>query len=245
VREEFRFRANGLVITNIDIQSVEPVDAETLKSLQKSVQIAIQITTDAQEAAARHDAERIEQEAKARLERQRIVDQREAEVERKKLLELEAENAVIEETGRATAEARAKAEADHIQGEAAVNLARREAEATRVRQEMELAQLKARQEAERLHQEALAALGIEKAERMAEIRSAEFKQKIEALGRETIAAIATAGPELQAKLLGSLGLQSVLITDGHNPINLFGTASGLIGDMTSRPAIGKGAEEEA
>ncbi len=245
VREEFRFKANGLVITNIDIQSVEPVDAETLKSLQKSVQIAIQITTDAQEAAARHDAERIEQEAKARLERQRIVDQREAEAERKKLLELEAENAVIEETGRATAEARAKAEADHIQGEAAVNLARREAEATRVRQEMELAQLKARQEAERLHQEALAALGIEKAERMAEIRSAEFKQKIEALGQETIAAIATAGPELQAKLLGSLGLQSVLITDGHNPINLFGTASGLIGDMTSRPAIGRGAEEEA
>jgi major vault protein len=244
VREEFRFKANGLVITNIDIQSVEPVDEETLKSLQKSVQIAIQITTDAQEAAARHDAERIEQEAKARLERQRIVDQREAEAERKKLLELEAENAAIEETGRATAEARAKAEADRIQGEAAVNLARREAEATRVRQEMELAQLKARQEAERLHQEALNALGVEKAERMAEIRSAEFKQKIEALGRETVTAIANAGPELQAKLLGSLGLQSVLITDGRSPINLFGTATGLIGDMASRPAIGKGAEEE-
>ncbi len=106
IRDEFRFRANNLVITNIDIQSVEPVDEETLRSLQKSVQLAIQITTDAQEAAARQDAERIEQEAKARLERQVILDQSGAEAERKKLLELQAENIAIESTGQATAEAR-------------------------------------------------------------------------------------------------------------------------------------------
>jgi major vault protein len=31
------------------------------------------------------------------------------------------------------------------------------------------------------------------------------------------------------KLLQSLGLKSTLITDGSNPINLFNTASGLIG----------------
>jgi len=99
IREEFRFRANNLVTTNIDIQSVEPVDERTLESLQKSVQIAIQITTDAQEAAARHDAARIEQEAKSRLERQAIVDKGSAEAERKKLLEIQAENAAIEVTG--------------------------------------------------------------------------------------------------------------------------------------------------
>ena len=34
-------------------------------------------------------------------------------------------------------------------------------------------------------------------------------------------AIAQAGPEMQAKLLQSLGLQSILITDGKSPINLF------------------------
>ncbi len=237
VREEFRFKTNNLVITNIDIQSVEPVDEETLKSLQKSVQIAIQITTDAQEAAARHDAERIEQEAKARLERQGIVDRREAEVERKKLLELQAENAAIEVTGEATAEARAKAEAERIRGDAAVNLARQESEARQVREEAELAQLKARQEAERVHQQALNDLEIAKAERMAEIRGEEFKMRIDAMGRETIAAIATAGPELQAKLLSSLGLQSVLITDGHNPINLFGAATGLLGDVAAQNAL--------
>lgn len=233
IREELRFRTNNLVITNVDIQSVEPVDERTLESLQKSVQIAIQITTDAQEAAARQDAERIEQAAKARLERQVIIDESAAEVERKKLLEFKAENAGIEATGKATAEARAKAEAARIQGELTVNLAQQEAEAATIRYEAELAQLKARQEAELAHQQALNALEIEKTERMSQITSAEFQQKIAALGPETIKAIAQAGPEMQARLLEGLGIQSVLITDGKNPINLFSTANGLIGPIAS------------
>jgi len=233
VGEEFRFKSNNLVIFNVDIQSVEPVDEETLKSLQKSVQIAIQITTDAQEAAARHDAARIEQEARARLERQAIVDRGAAEVERKSLLELQAENAAIESTGHAKAEARAKAEAAQIQGELAVNLAQQEAEAARIRAQVDLAQLVARQEAESAHQKALNNLEIEKATAMAEIASTEFKQKVEAIGPETLKAIAQAGPEMQAKLLQGLGIQSVLITDGRNPINLFGTANGLINPMVA------------
>jgi len=233
VRDELRFRTNNLVIFNVDIQSVEPVDEETLKSLQKSVQIAIQITTDAQEAAARHDAERIEQEAKARLERQGIVDKSAAEAERKNLLELQAENAAIESTGQATAEARAKAEAARIQGQLTVNLAQQEAEAARIRSEVELVQLRARQEAELAHQQALNNLDIEKAQRMAEITSAEFRQKVEAIGSETLKAMAQAGPEMQARLLQALGIQSVLITDGRNPINLFSTAQGLISSVGS------------
>lgn len=233
IGDEFRFKTNGLVITNIDIQSVEPIDEATLKSLQKSVQIAIQITTDAQEAAARHDAARIEQEAKARLERQAIVDRSAAESERKNLLELQAENAAIESTGHATAEARAKAESARIQGELAVNLAQQEAEATRIRAEGELAQTIARQEAELTHTQMLNNLEIEKAQRMAEITSTEFSEKVEAIGPETLKAMAQAGPEMQAKLLQSLGLQSVLITDGKNPINLFSTAQGLIGSVAA------------
>ncbi len=64
VRDRFCFLQNSLVITSIDIQSVEPVDQRTRDSLQKSVQLAIEITTNSQEAAARHEAERLEQEAK-------------------------------------------------------------------------------------------------------------------------------------------------------------------------------------
>jgi major vault protein len=58
VRDKFIFEANGLVITSIDIQSVEPVDQKSRDSLQKSVQLAIEITTKSQEATARHEAEK-------------------------------------------------------------------------------------------------------------------------------------------------------------------------------------------
>lgn len=53
VRDKFVFPQNNLVITSIDIQSVEPVDQRTRDALQKSVQLAIEITTSSQEAAAR------------------------------------------------------------------------------------------------------------------------------------------------------------------------------------------------
>jgi len=38
---------------------------------------------------------------------------------------------------------------------------------------------------------------------------------------------------MQVKLLKSLGLKSTLITDGSSPINLFNTASGLVGGIPS------------
>ena len=41
---------------------------------------------------------------------------------------------------------------------------------------------------------------------------------------------------LQVKLLQSLGLHSTLITDGSQPVNLFTTAQGLLGDIGSGPS---------
>lgn len=55
VRECLRFSQNNLVISSVDIQSVEPVDQRTRDALQKSVQLAIEITTNSQEATARSD----------------------------------------------------------------------------------------------------------------------------------------------------------------------------------------------
>ena len=43
IREQFIFPQNNLVITSIDIQSVEPVDQRTRDALQKSVQLAIEV----------------------------------------------------------------------------------------------------------------------------------------------------------------------------------------------------------
>merc|ERR1712100_99493 len=73
-RPYLKFPTNNLVITGIDIQSVEPTDQRTRESLQKSVQLAIEITT----------------KSRGRLERQKINDEAQAEDARKRLLTLQA-----------------------------------------------------------------------------------------------------------------------------------------------------------
>jgi len=228
VKNIFHFSSNNLVITNIDIQSVEPVDQRTRDSLQKSVQLAIEITTSSQEASARHEAQRLEQEAKGRLERQKITDEAEAEKANKLLLQLRAQSAAIESTGQATAEAKARAEAAQIEGEANVTQSKLKAESMKISSEAELEENKARQEAEIEHQTSLNELELTRAREMAAIDAKKFKDIVDAIGADTIASIAQAGPEMQAKLLGGLGIQSLMITDGSSPINLFNTAQGLI-----------------
>jgi len=229
IRNRFSFPSNNLVITNIDIQSVEPVDQRTRDSLQKSVQLAIEITTKSQEAAARHEAERLEQEARGRLERQKINDEAEAEKARKELLLLQGESSAVESTGQATAEAKARAESSQIEGEASVKQAQLKAEASKIRAEADLAQSKLRQEAEINHQKSLNDLELYKARELGTIESIKFRDLVGAIGTDTITAIAQAGPEMQAKLLQGLGLKSFLITDGKSPVNLFNTAGGIIG----------------
>eukprot|EP01110_Echinostelium_bisporum_P011760 TRINITY_DN57_c0_g2_i1.p1 TRINITY_DN57_c0_g2~~TRINITY_DN57_c0_g2_i1.p1 ORF type:complete len:861 (-),score=476.01 TRINITY_DN57_c0_g2_i1:49-2631(-) len=222
------FPANNLVVTNIDVQSVEPVDQRTLDSLQKSVQLAIEITTKSQEAAARQESERLEQESRGKLERQRISDEAEAERAKRRLLELQAASAAVESTGQANAEAKARSEAALIEATAEVGQAKLQAEAQRIQAASELEQLKNRQEAEIAHAAALADLEISKARELSDIESYKFKAIVDSIGSETISAIARAGPEMQAKLLGGLGLQSFMITDGKSPINLFSAANGLV-----------------
>lgn len=79
-------------------------------------------------------------------------------------------------------------------------------------------------------------LELTRNQKLAEIEAEKFKTLVDAIGAETIKSIAQAGPEMQAKLLGGLGVKSLLITDGNSPINLFNTASGLTGgSMESTP----------
>jgi len=217
------------VITNIDIQSVEPVDQKTRESLQKSVQLAIEITTSSLEATAKQDSQRLEQEAQGRLERQKIKDEAESERARKDLLTLQAESQEVESTGQAKAEAKAKAEAAGIEGFAAVRQAELSAKAAKIRSDLEITQTHLRREAELNHQKELDTLEIDRVKSLSEIEKSKFKAIVDAIGANTIKAMAEAGPATQAKLLAGLGLKSFLITDGNSPINLFNTASGLVG----------------
>jgi major vault protein len=193
VRNRFFFSANNLVISNIDIQSVEPVDQRTRDALQISVQLAIEITTKSQEAAARHEAERREQEARGMLERQKLNDEAEAEKARMELVRLQTQSAVVESTGQATAEAKARAQAQQIEGEAAVKQAQLFAEANKAKSDVELLIMKMKQEREIAYQKALNNLEVERAKELAGIEATKFKNIVQAIGKETISAIARAG----------------------------------------------------
>jgi len=229
INNRFIFSSNNLVITNIDIQSVEPVDSKTRDALQKSVQLAIEITTKSQEATAKHEAERREQQARGKLERQKMSDEAAAEQQRTTLLQLQAQSAIVETSGQATATARALAESMSIEGEAAVKQAELKAEAKLIEAKSKNQQQIAKQNAHINHQRSLNELEISKARDLAQIEADKFRNIIKAVGSETIEAVATAGPTLQVELLNSLGLKSFMVTDGNSPINLFRTAQGLIG----------------
>jgi major vault protein len=234
IKNRFEFSENQLVITNVDIQAVEPIDQRTRDSLQKSVQLAIEITTNSQEAAAKHEAERLEQEARGKLERQKISDEAEAEKARRELLELQAQSAAVESTGQAKAEAQSRAEAQRIEGEAAVEQARLKAQATKIEADSDLDRLTQARNAELAFSKEQNIIEITKETQMAEIEVSKFKKMVDAIGAQTLRDMATAGPELQLKMLQALGLQSTLITDGSNPINLFNTANGLIGALAPK-----------
>jgi major vault protein len=229
VRSSLRFRSNNLVITNIDIQSVEPVDSKTRDALQKSVQLAIEITTKSQEAAARHEAERREQEARGELERQKIDDEANAEKERAKLLELQSHSMIVESTGQATAEERARSAAMMIECKAKVEQAAQVAEAQSVVSGSKLTLLREEQEADIEYQRELNRLEITKAQKLADIEATKFKSIVDAVGSQTLQKIADSGPSLQQKMLKGLGLKSFVITDGSTPINLFHGAGGQFG----------------
>jgi len=225
--DSLRFNSNNLVITNIDIQSVEPVDSKTRDALQKSVQLAIEITTKSQEAEARHHAERLEQGARGVLERQKIQDESLAESSRKELLALQAKSMIVESTGAATAEANALSAAQKIAGEASLEQANHVADAHKVRAQAKLNLMKATQEAEIEYQRALNKLEISRATALADIEADKFKEIVDSISPTTLQNIASSGPILQQQLLKGLGLKSFVITDGSTPINLFNPAGGV------------------
>lgn len=229
VKSEVRYPTNNLVITNVDIQSIEPVDRHMQESLSKSVQMAIEIATQSIEAQAAHEAKRQEQVARGHLDRQKLANETAAEKARLELYELQAISAAVESTGQAKAEAQARAERLLIECESEIEAARLKAEAAEIEQNAELeAQMKLRAD-ELSFLRHMNKLEIARSKELANIEVLKFKQSTEALGSDTITAIAQAGPESDLRMLKALGINSTLITDGNSPINLFGAAAGLIG----------------
>eukprot|EP01063_Lacrimia_lanifica_P017604 TRINITY_DN24652_c0_g1_i1.p1 TRINITY_DN24652_c0_g1~~TRINITY_DN24652_c0_g1_i1.p1 ORF type:complete len:909 (+),score=440.57 TRINITY_DN24652_c0_g1_i1:56-2728(+) len=226
---ELRFKNNGLVINNVDIQSVEPVDQKTKDSLIKSVQLAIHITTQGQEAQAKQRATKEEQMARGELESQLIKDKALSEKERKVLLALKAESTSIETTGAQRAEAVAASEAANVEAQSMVILAEKRAEAQKIQVKAEI-DLEETKNAELLaYQQTIDELEITKSKALAKVEADKFGKIVGSMGKDTIQAIARAGPENQVRLLKALNLQGYMVTDGSSPINLFNAAKGMTG----------------
>ncbi|XP_028390811.1 major vault protein-like [Dendronephthya gigantea] len=220
VKKMLKFDANQLVITQIDVQSIEPVDENMKNSLMKSVQMAIEISTMSTEKAADHEAKRQEQIARGLLERQKLLNKKEAEESRKTLAELRAITAAVESTGQSKAEAQAKADKLLIQGESAIEVAKLKAEASAIEFKAECDTKQKKHDREIEFQKERDEMEIRKQESLAAIESSKVASIIQAIGQKTLAEIASEGPECQAQMLKSLGIQNVLITDGSTPINM-------------------------
>mmetsp|Transcript_52978 Transcript_52978/g.110485 ORF Transcript_52978/g.110485 Transcript_52978/m.110485 type:complete len:159 (-) Transcript_52978:275-751(-) len=141
----------------------------------------------------------------------------------------QAESSAVQSMGHAKAEARARAEAAQIEMQGMLEQAKLQAQAQKIQSEAELEETTQRQEMELGFLRRRNDLEILQAREMAQLERDQFTEHVATIGRDTIVKLAQAGPEMQAKLLGGLGLHSVLITDGKSPLNLFNTAKGFIG----------------
>lgn len=229
IKDSLTFTANQLCITNVDIQSVEPVDDRTRESLQKSVQLAIEITTRKQERAARFVADEMEQKAKGELQCQKILNQKDIEKERKNLVERKNECTAIEASGQAKAEANGRDTKLRIEAKMAVDQAKLAVKASSIEQQAQLEEENQLKKLEFDHKSLKVKMELQKARDVSEVETAKFDSLIKAITPQTIQSIARSGPEMQARLLKGLGLKGYLMTDGNSPINLFNAAKGMVG----------------
>jgi len=228
-KKPFVFKSNKLIITNVDIQTQEPIDKNMRGILNESMRISMETSLKIQEAEAKHREQRANQEADGKIERKRITDDTNAEEKRFELLKLKTENDSIITCGLAEAEASAKSKQQEIKSSMDLEKAKLEFEAEKKMKIVELDFRKKKREKEIEQLKKLAQLEIDKAQQLSDSEINKVEMMVGSIGKDTLIDLAKAGPEAQAKILGSLGIKSLLVTDGKNPVNLFNTANGLIG----------------
>lgn len=236
------FKSNNLVISNVDIQSQEPVDAKTREILNESMKLSMETNIKIQEAEARHRENRANQEAKGKVERKKIEDDTDAEEKRLILLQLQADNESIKISGTEESQAKAKASEMEINSEADLEKAKNQFEADKIKKRAELDRTQKFYKEEISNLSRISKLEVERARSLANSTVDKLTTMVSAIGKQTLVEMARAGPESQAAILKSIGVKSLLITDGKNPVNLFNTSGGLLG-ATTLPAINNNNQE--
>ncbi|EKG03978.1 hypothetical protein TCSYLVIO_004961 [Trypanosoma cruzi] len=224
-KTELRFEANNFVVTSVDTQRMEVLDSRTREGLQKSVKIAIEISTQAQESNAQQIALTREQHSRGLLERQKMQDQVENEIQRRVLLEAETRSLAMQSSGRVRSIADATAKAASVEQEATLEAARIRAKKDEITNNILAEVERMKRELQHEYEAQRVALAHKLEAELADIENKKFSAVMDAIGPETVMEISKAGPELQAKLLENLGLEGYLVMDGSTPINLFRTAA--------------------
>lgn len=225
------FKANNFHITNVDIQSQEPVDVKIREILNNSMKLSMGTTIKIQEAEARHMELRANQDAKGKVERKQIEDETEIENKRLVLLELEANNKRDQLMGDYEANAKSKVEVNLINSESNLSNYKLNFECEKIRQNAELENQKKEFDEEIRHLKRVSEDKINRTKLVTDNEINKIESMVKSIGKETLVSLSMAGPESQAKILKSLGVKSMLITDGKNPINLFNTSQGLLGGI--------------
>jgi len=228
-KKPLKFKSNHLIVSNVDIISQEPVDTKMRKILNESMKLSLETHLKIQEAEAKHRQNLANQDAKGRIERKKLGDDTENEERRLNLLQLEATNESIKTTGLAEASAIAKSKEEEIKSSMDLEKAKLDFEAEKLMKTVQLEFKKKSLEKEIDHLKKMTELDVERAQKLADSEIQKVETMVKALGKETLVELAKAGPETQSKILKSLGVKSLLVTDGKNPVNLFNTAEGLIG----------------
>ena len=225
---QLKFESNHLLITNVDIQSQEPCDEKTRENLSQSTDLSIQFINQSQKDESDHKTLIVTEESQGKLKLQKLDDDTQAEKENTKLLIKKVATEAVKTSGDLTARAHAIAKGNEIQGNSLIEQAKLKVQALDIEVLSSLVEEEETIRENIKKKEQIVDLELEKLKKLSEIETTEFRKTVQAIGKETIIAMARAGPETQVKLLKSLGIKSFLISDGKNPINLFNTAKGIL-----------------
>ena len=215
-KNEFVFTENNLIVTSIDVQSMEPLDTTVAEALEASIHNSIQITARSQEASAKYEADLLEQREISYVQKLLINDKIKTERARRKLVELKVANKALLLVGQAVAKAKSLAEWDRIEGRTAVQQALFTAKALAIEHDAKLAALTTARRAQLAYMSCMNRLEVEKARAEAKLEVQRVKHIISIIGRDLLIEMACGHSQLKSRLLKALGIQSSLILDNQS-----------------------------
>jgi major vault protein len=144
MNKDFRFEDYNLIVNNVDIRNVEPIDQITKSLLQKSVSLAIELTTKTyeQEFQIKHLIK--EQEFYGEVEKLRIQNEINYIKKEIELNKLKVESGIIQENGISRANALAHKDAVTIDSKSKVDLAQMKVQANELENEFLMKEIRMR-----------------------------------------------------------------------------------------------------